>query len=107
MMILVMICLSVPSALVTAIICERLLRRGKRVSVWVAVVTAFAMAPVMMFALGILTAGWSAFTVGFWDDVKTGFDVLLFVWAIFVIFALPFSAGVVWLYQRRAVMIRR
>jgi len=105
MMILLMICLSVPSALVTAIICERLLRRGMRISVWVAVVAAFAMAPVMMFALGILTGGWSAFTVGFWDDFKTGFEMLLPVLAIFVIFALPLSSVVVWLYQRRGVMI--
>jgi len=107
MMILLMICLSVPSALVTAIICERLLRRGKRVSVWVAVVTAFAMAPVAMFAMGVLAGGWNAFSMDFWEDVKTGFDILLPVLAIFVIAALPFSSMVVLLYQRRAGVVRK
>ncbi|OJV03694.1 MAG: hypothetical protein BGO12_20220 [Verrucomicrobia bacterium 61-8] len=100
--------LALPAAVVTAIVSEILLRRGRRASVWVAVAASLIVTPLTFLGLVVALTNWREVTWRqFWEgDAKPGAaELLLPIMGVHVIAALLLSAGVVWLYPRRGVMI--
>jgi len=101
--------LALPAAVVTVIVSEILLRRGKRPSVWLVIAAAFIMTPLALITPVVAQAGWEALSWQFWEGGAKpgGVEILLPIIGLCIIGALLLSSGVVFLYQRKTGAIRR